>query len=91
MTGEIGAQDYDRLTFREVQLIIKGYGDRVVNDYRQTRLLMFMMARMWGDPKKPIKSPEALWPLPGDEEDRTGMTSDEIAALFDKLKAKKDG
>jgi len=32
---------------------------------------MFTMARLWGDPKKPIHSPEELMQLPGDE-----MTSD---------------
>ena len=60
----------------------------MLNDYRQTRLLMFMMARMWGDQKKPVKSPEELWPLPGDE--NTAMKTEEIAELFERLK-KKDG
>lgn len=74
-----------------MQLIVQGYGERVINEYRQTRLLMFMMARMWGDPKKPVKSPEALWPLPGDDEGSGKMSEDEIAALFDKLKKGKNG
>jgi hypothetical protein len=84
VTGEIGISGYDGLTFSEVMLILKGYNDRLLNEYRQTRLLMFMMAKMWGDPKKGVKSPEELWPLPGDE--NKAMTEDEIGDLFDRLK-----
>ena len=78
------------MTFREVSLIISGYTDRVVNQYRQTRLLMFMMAKMWGDPKKSPKTPEDLWQLPGDEV-KEQMNEDEIAAIFEKLKMEQDG
>ena len=78
------------MTFREVSLIISGYTDRVVNQYRQTRLLMFMMAKMWGDPKKSPKTPEDLWQLPGDEA-KGQMNEDEIAAIFEKLKMEQDG
>jgi hypothetical protein len=78
------------MTFREVSLIISGYADRVVNQYRQTRLLMFMMAKMWGDPKKSPKTPEDLWQLPGDEA-KGQMNEDEIAAIFEKLKMEQDG
>jgi hypothetical protein len=74
-----------------VQLIIKGYGERMVNEYKQTRLLMFTLARLLGDPKKPVKSPEAMWPLPGDDEDKGGMSKDDIDALFEKLKKDKNG
>lgn len=88
MTGEIGVGDYDSMTFSEVMLVLKGYNDRLLNDYRQTRLLMFMMARMWGDPKKGVKSPEELWPLPGDVQKT--MNKEDIAELFDRLK-KTDG
>jgi hypothetical protein len=80
--------DYDAMTFSEVLLVMKGYNERLLGQYRQTRLLMFMMARMWGDPKKGVKTPEELWPLPGDEVGR--ITEDDIAKMFDKLK-KKDG
>jgi hypothetical protein len=78
------------MTFREVSLIISGYADRVVNQYRQTRLLMFMMAKMWGDPKKSPKTPEDLWQLPGDEV-KGQMNEDEIAAIFEKLRQENDG
>jgi hypothetical protein len=79
---------YDAMTFSEVLLTMKGYNERLLTQYRQTRLLMFMMARMWGDPKKGAKTPEELWPLPGDEVAR--MTEDDIAKMFDRLK-KNDG
>ena len=84
MTGEIGISGYDSLTFSDVMLVLKGYNDRLLNEYRQTRLLMFMMAKMWGDPKKGVKSPEELWPLPGDE--RKAMKEQDIADLFERLK-----
>lgn len=86
MTGEIGLTGYDGMTFSEVMLAIRGYNDRLLNDYRQTRLLMFMMAKMWGDPKKGVKSPEEMWPLPGDE--NKVMDKNEIANLFENLKRK---
>ena len=86
MTGEIGISGYDSLTFSEVMLVLKGYNERLLNDYRQTRLLMFMMAKMWGDPKKGVKSPEELWPLPGDE--KKAMKAEEVAELFERLKGK---
>lgn len=66
MQGEIGRQDYDALTMREVSLIMQGYQDRQVHDYRQTRLIMFVMTRLLGDSKKAPKTPEELWELPGD-------------------------
>lgn len=91
MTGEVGVSGYEAMTFAEVMLVLKGYNNRLLNEYRQTRLLMFMMAKMWGDPKKGVKTPEELWPLPGDKEVGKQMTADEIAALFEKLKNKDNG
>lgn len=76
------------MTFSEVMLALRGYNDRLLNEYRQTRLLMFMMAKMWGDPKKGVKSPEEMWPLPGDEV--KAMDKNDIAELFEQLK-RKDG
>jgi len=78
------------MTFREVSLIISGYADRVVNQYRQTRLLMFTMQKLWGDPKKSPKTPEDLWQLPGDEV-KGQMNEDELAAIFEKLRQENDG
>ena len=69
-------------------LIIDGYNNKVVHDYRNTRLIMYMMARMWGDPKTSPRTPEDLWELPGDDVKSGQMSSDEIADLFNKLKQK---
>ena len=67
-------------------LIVRGYEDRMVHDYKNTRLLMYMMARMWGDPKKAPATPEDLWKLPGDEP--TGPSERDIAEMFRKLRSK---
>jgi hypothetical protein len=50
---------------------------------------MFMMAKMWGDPKKVPGSPEELWKLPGDA--ATGPTEADIAEMFRKLRSKEQG
>lgn len=89
VTGEIGRHDYDSLTFREVSLIIEGYSERLIHDYRNTRLIMYMMAKMWGDPKSSPRRPEDLWELPGDEK-KGQLNADEMASIFEKLK-NKDG
>lgn len=47
---------------------------------------MFMMLRLWGDPKKLPETPEDMWQLPGEE--GKSMSQDDIAALFSKLRAK---
>ena len=74
---------------REVTLIIEGYQERLLQGYRQTRLLMFMMVRLWGDPKKAPDNPEDLWRLPGEEDKR--MTTADIDAIFAKLRANQAG
>ena len=70
-------------------MIIEGYSERLIHDYRNTRLIMYMMAKMWGDPKKSPRTPEDLWELPGDEKKKQ-LNADEIADIFEKLK-QKDG
>ena len=47
--------------------MIKGHEARRIDDYKQTRILMFTMVRLMGDPKTAPKTPEELWELPGDE------------------------
>jgi hypothetical protein len=88
VAGEIGRQDYDALTMRETVLIMQGYGDRQVHDYRNTRMVMFMMARLHADPKKAPKSPEDLWELPGDEPGQ--LNEDYLRGLFDELRRKQE-
>jgi hypothetical protein len=63
--------------------MLNGYQDRQVDTYRQTRLLMFTMVRLMGDPKSAPKSPEALWELPGDE--KQGMTEEDMREIFKRL------
>jgi len=48
--------------------MIKGHETKRIDEYKQTRMLMFTMVRLMGDPKTAPKTPEALWQLPGDEE-----------------------
>jgi len=76
------------LTFAEVLLLIEGYNNRIVHDYRNTRLIMYMMARMWGDPNKSPRTPEDLWQLPGDDVKSSQMSESEIAEMFKSLKQK---
>ena len=71
-----------------MSLIIAGYSERLIHDYKNTRLVMYMMARMWGDPKKSPKTPEELWALPGDDIKNAQMSENEIGELFAKLKEK---
>lgn len=68
---------------RHFSLMLNGYQDKQVDTYRQTRLLMFTMVRLMGDPKTAPKSPEALWELPGDE--KQGMSEDEMREIFKRL------
>lgn len=70
---------------RNFSLMMKGHQNRRVDDYRQTRLLMFTMVRLMGDPKTAPKTPEALWQLPGDDENRLGVSDDEARELFKRL------
>jgi len=70
---------------RHFSLMMQGHQNRRVDDYRQTRLLMFTMVRLMGDSKTAPKTPEALWSLPGDEDKQIGMSDDEARELFKRL------
>lgn len=65
---------------RHFSLMLNGYQDKQIDIYRQTRLLMFTMVRLMGDPKSAPKSPEAMWELPGDQ--KQGMTDEDMRELF---------
>jgi len=69
---------------RHLSLMMRGYEEKKVDGYRQTRLLMFTMVRLLGDPKTAPKSPEGLWQLPGDEVNN-GMSDDELRDIFKRL------
>ena len=89
VVGEIGITNYNELTFVDVMQIIEGYNDRVIQSYKQTRLLMFTMARLLGDSNKVPSTVEEFWTLPGDEINPQ-MKEDELKAIFDNLKKAKN-
>ena len=64
--------------------MIKGHQDKKVDSYKQTRLLMFTMVRLMGDPKSAPKTPEALWELPGDENPNQ-INDEEYREIFKRL------
>ena len=63
--------------------MMTGYQEKKVDSYRQTRLLMFTMVRLMGDPKTAPKTPEALWELPGDEKEKP--KDEEYREIFNRL------
>ena len=69
--------EFAKMSHREFILMAEGYQDKKIDGYRQTRMLMFTMVKMWAD--KGPKSPEEMWPLPGDEVAK--ITEDEIKEL----------
>jgi hypothetical protein len=64
-------------------LMMSGYQEKKVDSYRQTRLLMFTLVRLMGDPKTAPKTPEALWELPGDEKEKP--KDEEYRQIFNRL------
>lgn len=78
--------DFFEMSPRHFSLMIKGHEEKKVDTYRQTRLLMFTMVRLMGDPKSAPKTPEAMWSLPGDSESSSGMSDEEAREIFKRLK-----
>jgi len=64
--------------------MLKGFEDKKIDSYKQTRLLMYTMVRLMGDPKSAPKSPEQMWKLPGDE-DLTEVKEEEYREIFKRL------
>jgi hypothetical protein len=64
--------------------MLDGYQNKKIDNYKLTRLLMFTMVRLMGDPKTAPKSPNALWELPGDDSEN-GVTDEDIKELFKRL------
>lgn len=77
--------DFYAMSPYHFSLMIKGHQDKKVDTYRQTRLLMYTMVRLMGDPKSAPKSPEALWELPGDNNYNGNLNDDDIKELFKRL------
>lgn len=77
--------DFYSMSPRHFSLMIKGHQEKKIDNYRQTRLLMFTMVKLHGDPKTSPKSPEGLWELPGDESNQIGLKDDDIKEIFKRL------
>lgn len=68
---------------RHFSLMLNGFKQKKVDQYKQTRLLMFTMVKLMGDPKTSPKTPETLWPLPGDEDPK--VDEQEYREIFKRL------
>jgi len=77
--------DFYAMSPRHLSLMLKGHQDKKVDAYKQTRLLMFTMVRLMGDPKTAPKTPEQLWELHGDDEENKAISDDEIKEIFKRL------
>jgi hypothetical protein len=64
--------------------MIKGFDEKKIDSLKETRLLMFTMARLMGDPKSAPKTPEQLWKLPGDE-DIAEINQEDYREIFKRL------
>jgi len=64
--------------------MLKGYEERKIDGYKQTRLLMYTMVRLMGDPKTAPKTPQQLWELPGDV-DESKIDEEEYKEIFKRL------
>jgi hypothetical protein len=76
-------RDFFNMSPRHFSLMIRGHQEKKLDTYRQTRMLMFTMVRLMGDSKSAPKTPEALWPLPGDEDSKP--TDEEYREVFNRL------
>ena len=77
--------DFYAMSPRHLSLMLKGHQDKKVDAYKQTRLLMFTMVRLMGDPKTAPKTPEQLWELPGDDDENKAISDEEIKEIFKRL------
>lgn len=70
---------------RHFTLMMNGYQNKKIDNYKLARILMFTMVRLMGDPKTAPKTPEGLWELPGDELNSEVLNDDDIKELFKRL------
>ena len=69
------------MSHREFMAMVEGSNEKRLDGYRQTRMLMFTMVKVWAE--KGPKTPEELWPLPGDEGKE--LKEDEKKALMERF------
>jgi hypothetical protein len=86
--GQLGRSviEYYDMTLGEILLAQYYYQQREIEDWKRTRMLMFVMVKMWGDPKRSAHSPEELLPLMGDVKKYAGLTKEEITAELENLR-----
>ena len=75
--------DYYDMPLVDVVEAYKQYRDGEVEQWKQTRLVCFVMARSMGSK---ISSPEELLPLPGDERVSSEITDEEFLAFNELIK-----
>lgn len=71
------------MTMGELALTTRGYYERL----KVQRLHMFLMVRLWGDPKSGPKRPEDFWPLPFDQENNGRLTDEQIKDILKSVHA----
>jgi hypothetical protein len=79
-------QEFYAISPRDFELMAQGFKNGRVDQYRQTRNIMFTMAKLWGSK---INTPAELWELPGDRDVLEGKSDDELKKLFEWLKDSK--
>lgn len=80
--------EYYDLTLGDVIGAYHMFRKQEIEEWKRTRMLMFTIHRMLGDPKRVAGSPEEIMELPGDEKKYGGMTKEEIAAELQALRDK---
>jgi hypothetical protein len=56
------------MPLHEIFLIINGYHQRNIDEWKRTRVVAYSIAAANRNPKKPFPSIEKFMPLPGDDE-----------------------
>lgn len=76
-------REFFEMSPRHFSLMLKGHKERRIDDYKLVRTIMYTMVRLLGDSKSAPKTPEELWPLPGDEISKP--TDEEYREVFNRL------
>lgn len=87
MAYEIGLKkiEFEDLTWREWQLISEGYSLRNLKEWERTRAIIYTIASVNRNPKKPFPTIQKFMPLPTDEaEEREGekISKDALARVI---------
>lgn len=69
----------------EFSLMVEGHKNKTLTEFKLNRNIVFMMARLWGT--NVPKDPAEFWDLG----DKVEQDEDEVAKLFEQLRAKQNG